>query len=107
VIFTAGFSKTNSMVSALPFTVRSILIELSDISMTFPVAFIFADLTTFVFAESTLVLSITGLSAANAKADKRKATQTMYTKALFIAINLRNLYGRSVLQLVCHTGHSA
>jgi hypothetical protein len=71
--------------------VRSILIELSDISMTFPVAFIFVDLTTFVFARSTLVVLVTGLSAANTRADKRKATLTMYTKALFITINLRNI----------------
>jgi hypothetical protein len=71
--------------------VRSILIELSDISMTFPVAFIFADLTTFIFAGATLVVTVAGLSAANDRADKRKATLTMYTKDLFIAINLRNI----------------
>src|SRR5208283_3787239 len=95
----------NFMVSISPFNVRSILIELSDMSITFPVACIFADLTTFVFAGSTLVVSVADLSAANARADKRKATLTMYTKALFIALKLRNIPDTLIQQLVYHSNH--
>jgi hypothetical protein len=89
----AGFSKTNSLISAFPYTVRSIFNAVSEISVTLPVALILVTLAgAFTGSAATgaafVAVAAAGLSAAKADAQKRKTRPTTNTIKRFILNNL-------------------